>query len=41
VLMYTSGSTAKPKGVLISHANMLAVVAGTTMAIPNMGPGDR
>jgi len=41
VLMYTSGSTAKPKGVLISHANMLAVVAGTTLAIPDMGPGDR
>jgi len=41
VVMYTSGSTARPKGVLISNGNMLAVVAGTSMAIPNMGPGDR
>lgn len=30
-----------PKGVLISNGNMLAVVAGTSGAIPNMGPGDR
>jgi len=36
VIMYTSGTTGPPKGVVISHANMMAVVAGTEHALKGM-----
>jgi long-subunit acyl-CoA synthetase (AMP-forming) len=39
-LIYTSGTTGDPKGVQITHANMLAEVAGTNTVLA-AGPGDR
>jgi crotonobetaine/carnitine-CoA ligase len=39
-IMYTSGTTSKPKGVMVSHANYLA--AGSTVADAiGLGEGDR
>ncbi len=39
-IMYTSGTTSKPKGVMVSHANYLA--AGSTVADAiELGEGDR
>lgn len=32
VIMYTSGSTGKPKGVVIKHSNMVAAIAGLSIA---------
>jgi long-subunit acyl-CoA synthetase (AMP-forming) len=39
-LIYTSGTTGQPKGVQITHENMLAEIAGTQAHL-NAGPGDR
>lgn len=39
-LIYTSGTTGPPKGVEITHANMLAQIAGTSSVLP-VGPDDR
>ncbi|XP_029699642.1 long-chain-fatty-acid--CoA ligase 3a isoform X2 [Takifugu rubripes] len=36
VIMYTSGSTGIPKGVIISHSNLIAGIAGISERIPNM-----
>lgn len=36
VIMYTSGSTGIPKGVMISHGNIIAGVAGMAERIPNL-----
>ncbi len=33
-LIYTSGTTGNPKGVMLTHANMLAEVEGTSFATP-------
>jgi long-chain acyl-CoA synthetase len=39
-LIYTSGTTGPPKGVEITHANMLAQLGATSEALPVV-PGDR
>jgi fatty-acyl-CoA synthase len=39
LIQYTSGSTGEPKGVLLSHANLLANIAGIGRAI-EIGPSD-
>ncbi|WP_043826842.1 non-ribosomal peptide synthetase [Rhodococcus opacus] len=38
-LIYTSGSTGQPKGVLVSHANVLSLLANTCAEF-GFGPGD-
>eukprot|EP00128_Syssomonas_multiformis_P014065 Colp12_sorted_trinity150504_noHs@1473 len=40
LIMYTSGSTAAPKGVMMSHGNLLSCVAGLVKAIPNLSSED-
>lgn len=41
-IMYTSGSTGPPKGVLIKHSAVVASIAGVTTIIGQyIGPGDR
>ncbi|CAI0383449.1 unnamed protein product [Linum tenue] len=40
VVMYTSGSTGLPKGVMISHGNIVATVAAVMTVIPNLGSND-
>lgn len=37
VIMYTSGSTGVPKGVMISHCNIIAGITGMAERIPNLG----
>jgi fatty-acyl-CoA synthase len=39
LLQYTSGSTGDPKGVVLTHANMLANMRATGKAV-HLGPGD-
>ncbi|KAL7825063.1 hypothetical protein AOLI_G00322700 [Acnodon oligacanthus] len=40
VIMYTSGSTGVPKGVMISHSNLIASIAGMAERIPDLGVKD-
>ena len=40
-IMYTSGSTGAPKGVLLKHRNVVAAIAGVNAIVgPYIGPGD-
>lgn len=40
VIMYTSGSTGLPKGVMITHGNIVATVAAVMTVIPGIGSKD-
>lgn len=39
-LFYTSGTTGHPKGAMISHGNLMALVAGYTTDVDSIEPGD-
>uniref|UniRef100_A0AAQ4Q753 long-chain-fatty-acid--CoA ligase n=1 Tax=Gasterosteus aculeatus aculeatus TaxID=481459 RepID=A0AAQ4Q753_GASAC len=40
VIMYTSGSTGIPKGVMISHGNIIAGITGMAERLPNLNETD-
>ncbi|XP_013383556.1 long-chain-fatty-acid--CoA ligase 4 [Lingula anatina] len=40
VIMYTSGSTGPPKGVLLSHGNLMSAIAGQCNRVGHLGLGD-
>ncbi|KAL8255243.1 hypothetical protein R6Q59_033464 [Mikania micrantha] len=40
VIMYTSGSTGLPKGVMMSHGNVVATAAAVMTVIPGIGTND-
>ncbi|KAL8511373.1 hypothetical protein ACS0TY_017966 [Phlomoides rotata] len=41
VIMYTSGSTGFPKGVMMTHGNIVATAAAVMTVIPDLGSNDR
>ncbi|KAI5405960.1 long chain acyl-CoA synthetase 9, chloroplastic [Lathyrus oleraceus] len=40
VIMYTSGSTGLPKGVMMTHGNIVSTVSAVMTIIPNIGKND-
>ncbi|KAJ3671432.1 hypothetical protein LUZ60_007511 [Juncus effusus] len=40
VIMYTSGSTGLPKGVMMTHKNVLSVVSAVMTIVPHLGTKD-
>jgi long-chain acyl-CoA synthetase len=36
VIMYTSGSTGNPKGVMLTHANLISAITGARLHLRNL-----